>query len=1032
LQRSEIVKALEPFVPSDEQMAIFEAAVNTKDNIGIDAKAGTGKTTSIVQLAKLLPGGKSMKKRFCAFNKPIADELADRLKDTGTDAKTFHSMGVGALIRYFGGKQMNLDDRKYKKLVQAWLALPDEPEWAKEVEQPRELALKVRELVVQTVSKLPPDDRKEIAAEMNKQFIELMTSVLNFLRLKLIGWTDTAALRDLIDHYSFQDTLPDEFVDVAVEIVPYLMGLAEQLVKKAFEVDFTDQIYWAVYWQIPTTQYDYLLADECLPYLTPVQLADGSALPIGEIVEKRLSVKVLAYDTATGEQRACEVTGWSRTLNQKPLVKIKARWTKSHKDVVADGYKQRPTNFVVCTVDHKIWANGTWMYAGDVRPRMVVQVETGAIKSQAYKITTSGRETLSSEMTAKNREGIVANHRGGSITVRGGNGRGLTLAQSVLLEALGEGWTAEYAVKTGLRQDSGYPTSYKVDIANPERMIAVEVDGETHRNPVQKQRDQKKQALLETLGWTVLRFSNRQCIQTTQQCVQAINDDCPLDAIVASVEPMSLPDNFVYDITVADCHNFYANGILVHNCQDINPMQRTLLARSIKPNGGRIIFVGDPDQSIMNFAGADSDSFELSVKTFNAKVLPLTLTRRCDQVITHHAAQLVPEFRCPPEKPRGKFVWLDESRMAGIVQPGDMVVCRMKAPLVTGCLNVIAEGKPATILGSDIEKGLIALLEKRSDYKDDFDNLDDALDGYEAEQVEHFTARDELQAADAVADQCAALRTIIHRAKADDMDALKRYIETLFSSGKKEDMVVFVTAHKSKGLEADRVFILAPDRMPLSYPNMLPESAVQEMNLLYVALTRAKHTLVILTNEKYRKNNVMPAYGQTDFDEHQWAADEFEPKPPQEYDYVYNSRHDDFDRVPVNSPVGETTIDEIVQMIKDSGVEGWDLELSSGFEDNGPSQWVLAYDDPELVDDIILGSNLTMVKQRLEVELKRLANANQAPPEPVAPAPVVITPIIPEKVDKLRAVVATLTDVELEDMIRYLSQFREERRKASP
>jgi len=665
--RSEILETLAPFVPSDEQMDIFDVAVNTADNIGIDAKAGTGKTTTIVQLAKLLP--KKAKKRFCAFNKPIAEELDERLRGTGTDARTFHSMGVGALIRYFGGKKMKLDDRKYKKLILAWLALPDENEWRKEVERPRELALEIRRLVAEYVNKLPPDERKEIASEMNKQVVDLMDKLVGFLRLKLLGWTETTALRDLIDYYSFQDTLPDEFVGIAVEIVPYIMGIAEKMVKDAFEVDFTDQIYWAVYWNLPLTQYDYLLADEA---------------------------------------------------------------------------------------------------------------------------------------------------------------------------------------------------------------------------------------------------------------------------------------------------------------QDINPMQRTLLMRSIKSKTGRIIFVGDPNQSIMGFAGADSDSFDLTVKAFNAKVLPLTYTRRCDQVITYHAAGLVPEFRCPPEKPRGKFVWLDESRMAGVMQPGDMGVCRMKAPLVTACLNVIAEGKPATILGSDIEKSLIAMLEKlekRGDYKD-FDDLEESLNKYEVEQVDYFMTRDEEQAADAIADQCAALRTIIERAKAPSIFVLKQYIETLFSSGKKEDMVVFVTAHKSKGLEANRVFILAPDRMPLSYPNMLPESAVQEMNLLYVALTRAKHVVVILTNEKYRKNNTLPSYGQTDFEDHDWSGEILErseeigdEQSPQAVEYVYNAQHDDFDLVPVqsnDSPVGET----------------------------------LPADD----------------------------EANETP------TTVVITPV-PEKVDKLRAVASTLTDDELDTMIRYLTQFREERKK---
>ena len=378
--------------------------------------------------------------------------------------------------------------------------------------------------------------------------------------------------------------------------------------------------------------------------------------------------------------------------------------------------------------------------------------------------------------------------------------------------------------------------------------------------------------------------------------------------------------------------------------------------------------------------------------------------------------------------------------MVGVLEKSDMVLCRMKAPLISLCLNLIAANKPATILGTEIGKALIAILEKlttRKDYEG-FDKIDETLDAYEAELVEHYTSRDEPQLAEAIEDQCSAIRTLIDRAAATSLAELSAFIERLFSGDSNKDVILLTTVHKAKGLEADRVFILAPDRLPLNYPNMRPESAQQEMNLLYVAVTRAKQTLVIVTTEKYRKDRVMPGYGQTDFEEHEWPADEFEERAPGAH--VWNDLTETYERVSVDtainliaggdSPAGEKpTIDELVQMIKDSGVEGWDLELSPGYEDNGPSQWVLAYDDPEFADDIVLGSDLTIAKKRLEAELKTLAVKLPMPPAPVTP-PVVIAPV-PEKVDKLRAVVATLTDAELEDMIRYLSLFRDERRKAS-
>jgi len=53
---------------------------------------------------------------------------------------------------------------------------------------------------------------------------------------------------------------------------------------------------------------------------------------------------------------------------------------------------------------------------------------------------------------------------------------------------------------------------------------------------------------------------------------------------------------------------------------------------------------------------------------------------------------------------------------------------------------------------------------------------------------------------------------------------------------------VLSTVHKAKGLEANRVFIIRPDLMPL--PNSRGWQAAQEKNLHYVAVTRAKYELV--------------------------------------------------------------------------------------------------------------------------------------------------------------------------------------------
>jgi hypothetical protein len=102
--------------------------------------------------------------------------------------------------------------------------------------------------------------------------------------------------------------------------------------------------------------------------------------------------------------------------------------------------------------------------------------------------------------------------------IRGGNGE-LTVPQIALLEALnGLNPVAEFAVATKLRSEE-YPDCYKIDIALPEKKIAIEVDGRSHCSLKVKEADKRKTELLEQLGWKVLRFWNKEVMSDLQKCV---------------------------------------------------------------------------------------------------------------------------------------------------------------------------------------------------------------------------------------------------------------------------------------------------------------------------------------------------------------------------------------------------------------------------------------------------------------------------------------------------------------------------------
>ena len=94
-------------------------------------------------------------------------------------------------------------------------------------------------------------------------------------------------------------------------------------------------------------------------------------------------------------------------------------------------------------------------------------------------------------------------------SIRGGNGRGMTVPQSMMKEVLGDGWTDEFALSLGQKTE-GYPTNYKLDLAHPGLKIAIEVDGLSHGS--RRELDAKKDAKVAEFGWTVLRFTNQEIV----------------------------------------------------------------------------------------------------------------------------------------------------------------------------------------------------------------------------------------------------------------------------------------------------------------------------------------------------------------------------------------------------------------------------------------------------------------------------------------------------------------------------------------
>ena len=66
------------FSPSPYQQNVFNFIKNGRGNAIVEAVAGSGKTTTIIQSLSFIPRGKSV--LFLAFNKSVVNELKDTIE----------------------------------------------------------------------------------------------------------------------------------------------------------------------------------------------------------------------------------------------------------------------------------------------------------------------------------------------------------------------------------------------------------------------------------------------------------------------------------------------------------------------------------------------------------------------------------------------------------------------------------------------------------------------------------------------------------------------------------------------------------------------------------------------------------------------------------------------------------------------------------------------------------------------------------------------------------------------------------------
>jgi DNA helicase-2/ATP-dependent DNA helicase PcrA len=306
-------------------------------------------------------------------------------------------------------------------------------------------------------------------------------------------------------------------------------------------------------------------------------------------------------------------------------------------------------------------------------------------------------------------------------------------------------------------------------------------------------------------------------------------------------------DDMVYLPLLRNLRMWQNDWVLVDEAQDTNAVRRELARRMLKPSG-RLVAVGDPHQAIYGFTGADNDSLQLIKDRFQAATLKLSVSWRCPQAVVTVAREYVKHINAAPTAAAGEVLRSAYKGMLESVSPGDAVLSRFNAPLVELCFRLIRAGKAAKIEGRSIGEGLVALVGRWK--VTTLNALEGKLEKWRDREIAKIEAAPKLDEnkRDVIRDKFDTLMVLLERAREQNISTvadLKKMILDMFDDvGTAKNLVVLSSVHRSKGLEWQKVYLLGRGDVMPPKREMQEWQMEQEINLCYVAVTRAQAILV--------------------------------------------------------------------------------------------------------------------------------------------------------------------------------------------
>lgn len=776
-------------IPTEQQMRFYNLmsgneriGKNSSGNFALDAVAGSGKTTSAVK------GAECAKKRFrkigfTAFNKTIADELQKRLGDNAS-ASTLHALGRSILLSRF--PFWELDKLKYNKLVKQ-----NYPSFFKSTKGFGLLKPEFGSIfaVIDVVrsqnvdfSKLTGDTVSEISELCDRQGIELPS-------------------KDFIY----------ELLGAAVRVCE--IG-SDPTVNTSF--DFTDMVWLPNVIDIGKNMFDLLMADEAQDF-NPIQQqlvyrVSEKVVIIGDPCQPPDTL-VKVFKEKGNRWNGGVVTEDVRIIDLSVGDRVYSYCAKdghfySSKKVTGKTVRHYEGDMVVCKTDNGRESRYTTNHI------CIASFNSFRGKYCCYLMSKDGQFRVGISKFS-----VQGNKGSGPVTrLKQEGGDRLWILK--IFDTKEEAHVFEQSVsgKFGIPQlvfsDKPLKNKSLVKMAwdfigdNSKRgEECLEFFGRQVEYPLIINKYDSTQSLKRFFqiracnlidGCLVLEYKGRP------------NSNKKEDWVRASITREHYCGEVV-SLDVEDYHTYVADGIVTHNCQ-----------------------------SIMGWAGADTNSFRNMVDELNATKLPLSVCWRCPKSHLELAKILVPHIQASPSAGDGLVEEIDPYQIPRVLKPGDMGICRNNAPLVSAAYRFMKDRVPVIVRGKDIGDSILSLIDKLDPL--DLTDLSVRLKRWEERECKKLVDREADESAfESLRDRVDCVRELA--GETDTLGDFRVLVSELFSNKEDKDCVILSSVHRSKGLEAENIAILNSDLLCKRAKDS--EAYKQEKNLAYVALTRAKSKLLI-------------------------------------------------------------------------------------------------------------------------------------------------------------------------------------------